>query len=130
MNRFLAILLAVFIGGPTCLCVGSEVAPPPPVANHSCCHADGEASGSASSSKHEHAPANPCGCNKCLVKRLQAGDPPQVPAITWTFSPPLLTESCHDILMRDAAPAPAWLIDTGPPHERQAIFARHCALLL
>src|SRR5688572_16766930 len=128
MTRFLALLLAVFIGGPTCFCVGGEVAPPPPASEHGCCHA--EEGGSAGEHSSKEAPLGPCGCNKCLVQRDQAGDPPKVPMIPLSFAVPLAIESTHDITIRTAAVAPGRLIDTGPPHERQAIFARHCALLL
>src|SRR4051812_11365106 len=124
MTRLLALLLAVFIGGPTCFCpAAAEVAPPPPTSSHNCCHADDSAAPTEHSSKH--APTAPCGCNKCLVKRAQASDPPQIPSITWSFATPVLTEWTHDIAARPAVCSPAWLIDTGPPHERQAIFTRH-----
>jgi hypothetical protein len=128
MTRFLALLLAVFIGGPTCFCVGGEIAAPPPPSEHRCCHAEEGGKGEGHSSKE--APLGPCGCSKCLVQRDQAGDPPRVPTIPWSFAAPLLTELSHDITMRDTAFAWVNLIDTGPPHERQAIFVRHCALLL
>src|SRR6187402_3048955 len=101
MTRFLALLLAVFIGGPTCFCVGGEVAPPPPPSQHGCCHA--EEGGSSAEKSSKDAPLGPCGCIKCLVKRDLAGDPPKVPTIPWSIAVPLVIDSTHDITVRAAA---------------------------
>jgi hypothetical protein len=127
MKRLLAVVLAALIGGPTCLCLaGSDAASPPPPQSV-CCHAQDSAEQEPPA---KSSPDAPCDCNKCLAKRTLANEAPQIPSITWTAAPALIPHEGRAFSPHESAAGRSFLIDTGPPHERQAIFVRHCALLL
>ena len=128
MHRLLAVLLAVFIGGPTCLCSGGSAAPPPAAPQEDCCQTAHHTGTADHSSKP--VPQTPCGCNKCLAKRTIANDPPQAPAIAWTAAAPIVIFHTDDFLVSSGAALPRFVIDSGPPHDRRVILARHHALLL
>jgi hypothetical protein len=128
MKRLLALALAAIIGGPTCMCLaGSAMAPPPPQ-QHACCHAAHDADGQDAPAKSS--PKAPCDCNTCLSKRSLANDAPQVPSNTWTLAPAVALVDGHAFSLHEHTAWSSFLIDSGPPHERKAIFVRHCALLL
>lgn len=127
MKRLLTFVLAALIGGSTCMCLaGSEEAPPQQ--QHACCHAAQDAAELDAPAKS--APKAPCDCNMCLAERILANDAPQVPSITWTPAPPAIPVEGHAFSLKEHIVWSSFLIDTGPPHERQAIFVLHCALLL
>src|SRR5688572_7217284 len=124
MRRFVAVLLAAFISGPTCLCLAGSSLVQPASSGHECCQ---EAHGAP-----QNAPADvPCECHKCLVKRTLADAPVQPPAIAWTATAPLLSDWKQE-LSGIIAPTPAlrFLTGSGPPHEPRADLVRHRALLL
>lgn len=124
----LSLLLALIVAGPTCWCQQADAKPVAPLAAHDCCQ-KGKAGAGQAAHERTSAPDVPCSCNKCLVKRDLASSQVQAPAIAWAM---LHVEFLNvRLLFRDVpTSAPRPVTDTGPPHERQSILARHCALLL
>jgi hypothetical protein len=128
ISRVLAVLLAVFIGGPSCFCLAEVGSPAPSAPLRGCCKVAHRAVNEAHSSKP--APADSCHCNKCLVKRTLANDAPQIPSVAWMTAPAVIPAHGHEFPVSEWTAWSRFLMDTGPPHERQAIYSRHRALLL
>lgn len=125
-TRLLSLLLALIITGPNCWCRESDAKRTSSAVEHSCCHSAANTKQAPFETGKSEAP---CSCNKCLSKRNLANAPVQAPALTWSFVTPLSAIWEHATVTTETV-TPRFPMDTGPPHERQAIFARYCALLL
>lgn len=128
ISRVLAVVLAVFIGGPSCFCFAEDGLHQPSAPQPGCCRLAHRAADQTHAPIS--APVDSCHCNKCLVKRTLANDAPQIPSITWIPAPTLIPAQGHEFPFSEWTAWSSFLMDTGPPHERQALFARHCALQL
>lgn len=71
----------------------------------------------------------PCACNKCLVKRDLANGPVHAPPATWIQAAPIVFV-LERLIADTYVAAVHFAIDTGPPHDRQAMVLRQGALLL
>jgi hypothetical protein len=121
-------VLAVFIGGPSCFCFAEGGLQKASTPEPGCCKLAHRAADQTHAPKP--APVDSCHCNKCLVKRTLANDAPQIPSITWIATPALIPAQGHEFPVSEWTAGSRFFMDTGPPHERQALFERHCALLL
>lgn len=101
LRCIIAVMLAIFIAGPACCCLG--MVQPVTQAEHSCCGGEKEQKESA------------CNCTTAKHQKLADKDV-SLPAVLDLALPPqpgtpILAPLVEEVI----TPSPAWAIDTGPP---------------
>lgn len=115
MHRFrciIAVMLAIFIAGPACCCLG--MTQPVKQAEHSCC----------GSKKPKEQKESVCACTTAKHQKVAEKDTP-LPALFSAALPPLPGAAVPVLLAdRTVIPSPAPVFDTGPPRLRLAVLQR------
>jgi len=111
LRCIIAVMLAIFIAGPACCCLG--MTQPVKQAEHSCC-------GTKSKEKKESI----CSCATAKHQKLAEKDTP-LPALFSATLPPLPGVSIPALLADEMVISlPPPVFDTGPPRLRLAMFQR------
>lgn len=124
-SRLLALILAVFIGSPTCWCCAQPVAQDSaPAAEHSCC----------AKKKQQHEPVKDgerCPCTMSQAQRGVEAMKTVVPAVPVATLPvAIIAEQIFSLPQLIAEDARTTFHDTGPPQKGEPVFLRQHSWLL
>lgn len=113
LRCIIAVMLAIFIAGPACCCLGMTQPVKQKQAEHSCC-------GGKTKEQKEGA----CACTTAKHQKVAEKDTP-LPALCYATLPPSPGVTVPVVMAdRTVALAPVPVFDTGPPRLRLAVLQR------